>query len=89
MNLLFKAALEIQNFMKKQDWTFCIIGGLANIRWGEIRMTQDIDISLLTEFGDEKKYIEILLNAFKSRISNGEKFALKNRVLLIKTSNKV
>ncbi len=37
MNSLFKAGLEIQHTLKSQKWPFCFIGGLAVIRWGEVR----------------------------------------------------
>ena len=53
MNLLFEAALELQTYFQKQNWKFCIIGGLALVRWGEVRMTQDVDVSLLTNFESE------------------------------------
>ena len=36
MNELFDAAREIQEFLVRHDWQFCIIGGLAAIR-GESR----------------------------------------------------
>lgn len=88
MNLLFEAALEFENYMKTRG-EFCFIGGLAVIRWGEIRMTQDIDISLLTDFGNEEKYIDVLLNRYKPRINDIEKFALTNRVMLLFATNKV
>ena len=65
MNPLFDAGLEIQNFMRAQKWPFCFIGGLAVIRWGEMRMTQDIDLCLLSGFGNELIYIQSLLKKFK------------------------
>ena len=89
MNGLFEAGLEIQHFLQKKNWKFCFIGGLAVIRWGESRMTQDIDLSLFTGFGNERKYIEDILELFKSRISEPIDFALKNRVMLVFASNDV
>lgn len=89
MNPLFLAGLEIQNFLEERKWPFCFIGGLAVIRWGELRMTQDVDLCLLTGFGNEKKYINGLLEAFKSRIPDALDFALDNRVLLLSASNGV
>lgn len=87
MNGLFEAALEIQRFMHERDWRFCIIGGLALARWGEPRATQDVDITLLTGFGDEESYIRPLLANFASRCSEPETFAIQNRVLLLRSSN--
>jgi len=89
MNILFRAGLELQDFFISKKREFCFIGGLAVIRWGEPRMTQDIDISLLSGFGNEKIYIEEILSNFKSRISNPADFAIENRVLLVSALNKI
>lgn len=89
MNILFQAAQEIQDVLQKRKWPFCFIGGLSVIRWGQIRITQDVDLSLLCGFGHEEKYVTPLLREFHSRISNPEAFALKNRVLLLVASNGV
>lgn len=89
MNSLFQAGLELQNFLQQKKWPFCFIGGLAVIRWGEVRMTQDIDLCLLSGFGNEEIYINGLLSDFKSRISDPFDFALENRVLLLSASNDV
>jgi hypothetical protein len=87
VNKLFEAANEVCGFMEAQKWKYCIIGGLAVIRWGEIRATLDVDLNLLTGFGDEEKYAKTLLANFRGRVENALDFALKNRVLLIKASN--
>lgn len=89
INSLFQAAIEFQNTFEKQNWSFCYIGALAVIRWGEIRMTQDIDLCLLCGFGYEEQFIEPLLSKFKSRIHDAHQFALKRRVLLLYASNGV
>jgi len=89
MNSLFEAAIEIQNFLKSKKWRFCFIGGLAVLRWGESRITQDVDLSLLTGFGHEEHYIKELLATFKSRISKPLDFAIRNRILLIETSKSI
>lgn len=89
MNSLFQAALELQIFLETRKWSFCFIGGLAVIRWGEIRMTQDIDLSFFSGFGNEGMYINELLETFNARIPDALNFALKNRVLLLSASNSV
>ena len=48
---LFQVALELQAFLLSRTWRFCFIGGLALQRWGEPRVTQDVDCTLLTGFG--------------------------------------
>jgi hypothetical protein len=89
LNSLFQAGLELQRFISENNWSFCFIGGLAVIRWGEVRMTQDIDLCLLTEFGNEEAYIHGLLSKFDSRIPDPADFAQNNRVLLLSASNSV
>jgi len=88
-SLLFQAAREIQEFLSDNDWQFTFIGGLALLRWGRHRMTEDVDGTLLTMFVDEEKYVDAILSRFKSRISGAREFALQNRVLLLTASNGV
>ncbi len=87
MNALLEAALEIQDFFKSRNWDFYIIGGLAVVRWGDPRATQDVDVTLLTRFQRESEYIEVLFDRFKARMPDGAAFALKNRVALLAASN--
>ena len=49
-------------------------------------MTQDVDLTLLTGFGNEEKFIRVLLEKFAPRVKDVERFALKNRVLLLVSS---
>ena len=87
--LLFQAAREIQEFLTENGWPFAFIGGLALIRWGRRRMTEDVDGTLLTMFVDEEKYVDAVLSRFESRIPGARDFALQYRVLLLKASNGV
>lgn len=87
MNGLFEAALEIQQFFQIRQRPFCVIGGMAVLRWGEARMTQDVDVSVLTGFGGEEPFIQALLTQFVSRIRDPLPFALRHRVLLLAASN--
>jgi len=57
------AAAELQSVCQSQGWQFCFIGGLALQRWGELRETVDADITILTGFGGEEPFVNILLNA--------------------------
>jgi len=89
MNALFQAAKEVSEFMSERGWKFCIIGGVAVMRWGEPRTTQDVDITLLTGFGGEEQYVDTLLAGFASRGENPRDHALLHRVLLLSASNGV
>lgn len=85
MKSLFRAGLELQEFFQRKSWRFCFIGGLALQRWGEPRLTVDVDVSLLTGFGSESEFIDALLAAYAARIPDPAAFALENRVLLLKS----
>lgn len=89
MNPLFAAALELQRFFEARHWRFCFIGGLAVQRWGEPRLTLDVDCTLLTGFGEEARYVDELLAAFAGRVEHPREFALAYRVLLLYGRNRV
>ena len=67
MNPIFAAAIELQTFCEKRNWRYCIIGGLAVQRWGEPRLTRDVDLTVLSDFGSEEPEIVERLGKFLSR----------------------
>lgn len=85
VNALFQAAKDMADFMDARGWRYCVIGGLAIQRWGEPRATLDADMTLLTDFGDEEKYVAALLEAFEARLPDAFDFALTRRVVLLRT----
>ena len=87
MTDLVAVAKQLQDFCEAKKWSFCIIGGLALQMWGENRVTMDVDVTLLTGFGEEEKYVDSLLEKFPSRITGAKEFALLRRVLLLESSN--
>ena len=89
MNPIFAAALAIQDFCRRRGWRFCFIGGIAVQRWGEPRLTEDADLTLLTGFGSEEPFVAAMLGAFKGRRPDAHEFALRYRVLLIESSSGV
>lgn len=89
MNPLFAAALQLQRFFETRAWRFCFIGGLAVQRWGEPRLTLDVDCTLLTGFGHEAQYVDELLAAFIGRVEHPRDFALAHRVLLLHGASRV
>ena len=85
VNTLFQAGARVQRLFEQHDWAFCFIGGVANFRWGTPRLTNDLDLTLLTGFGNEAAYAGALLAEFDSRIAGAMEFAMQNRVLLLRT----
>lgn len=84
---LFDTAEELQSFFFGRKWKFCFIGGLALQRWGEPRVTQDVDCTLYTGFDNEESFVSELTERYASRIDNAEEFALANRVLLLQSKS--
>jgi hypothetical protein len=87
MNPLYAAAREIEAFCRERQWRSTIIGGLAVQRWGEPRQTRDVDLAILTGFGDEGAFVDQLLAHFTARRPDARVFALRHRVLLVGAAN--
>ena len=84
MSELSQLAVELGDFCAKRSWRFCVIGGFAVQHWGEPRMTMDVDLSLLTGFGEEEIFVDELLRHYAGRLPDAKNFALQNRVLLLR-----
>jgi len=84
MSELSQLAVELGDFCAKRSWRFCVIGGFAVQYWGEPRMTMDVDLSLLTGFGEEEIFVDELLRHYAGRLPDAKNFALQNRVLLLR-----
>lgn len=89
LGAVLDAAKEIQGFLEKAGGRFCFIGGVAVQRWGEPRFTRDADMTLLTEFTHDEKWLDLLLTNFSPRRPDARDFALARRVLLVSASNGV
>jgi hypothetical protein len=79
----------LQVFCDGQGWRSCFIGGLAVQRWGEPRVTLDVDITVMAGFGVEGAFIDALLAAYPARIKDARQFAHRYRVLLLRTPDGV
>jgi hypothetical protein len=79
----------LQGFCAEQKYRCCFIGGIAVQRWGEPRLTVDVDLTLLTGFGNEEGFINALAAKFPTRRPDAVEFALQKRVLLLCASNGV
>jgi len=87
MTRLVRLAAELQSFLDEKSWKNCLIGGLVLQRWGEPRLTKDVDMTVLTGFGGEEPVVDLLLSKFAGRRDDARQFALHNRVLLIQSAD--
>ena len=85
MRDLMRAAAGVQTILDRQRWRYCFIGGVAVQKWGQARVTQDIDLTIFTGIGDELPVIDRLLKEFVPRIRDAREFALVNRIVLLRT----
>ncbi len=87
MRSLLQAGARVQARLLERGWPFCFIGGIANFRWGTPRLTNDLDLTVLTGFGGEGPIITGLLEEFAPRIEGAAEFAGHHRVLLLQTAD--
>jgi len=50
---IWTSAVELQRYLDSCGYEFLFIGGIAYQRWGEPRVTQDLDLTLVIKFGAE------------------------------------
>lgn len=86
MIVQFEAAWATHLACGEAGCPYAIIGGVALQYWGEPRFTQDLDLTVLVEPGDERRLAEFLVEKFAPRISDAVEFSLQTRVLLLRVS---
>ena len=86
---LVEAAREVEAILAAAGIGAVIIGGLAVFRWGEPRLTRDVDFTVLCPFGEEGPKVHAILSRLAGRIADAGEFAITNRVLLARASNGV
>jgi hypothetical protein len=70
VNEVIRAAAALQAVCLAEGWRFCFIGGLAVQRWGEPRETVDVDLTLLTGFDGEARFVSLLIERSEPRIDH-------------------
>jgi hypothetical protein len=89
VNPILETALEVQRFCRSRHWRFAFIGAIAVQRWGEPRLTQDVDLTVISGFGPEAEFVDALLAVYRCRIPKGRDFALQRRVVLLESHSGV
>lgn len=84
MNSLLTTASAVQACLDTAELPNALIGGLAVQVWGQPRVTQDVDLTVLTGVVRDVEAIDTLLERFTSRIENPHGFAAQARVVLLK-----
>ena len=89
MTDLYATALEVHQLCEGQGWSFCIIGGVAVQRWGEVRLTKDVDLTVFTGFIGEEGFINVFLSKYNFRPPGTRAMAISSRVLLLENDREI
>ena len=81
MNRQFETAWQLHTFLTARGIPYAIIGGIAVQRWGQPRLTRDVDLTILLPRGAEEATLREIVAAFPARIQDAVAFALEHRVL--------
>jgi hypothetical protein len=84
---LLEVAQQLQSMADANQWRLAFIGGIALQRWGEPRLTVDVDAALFAGIEPDLKILQVLLEVFDARIENPIRFALNNRVVLLRSND--
>jgi hypothetical protein len=66
---LIQAAAEVFTIFRDLTLRPCLIGAMAVQRWGEPRLTQDVDVTVLAPIGSERPLVDRLLARFEARVA--------------------
>lgn len=81
MNRQFETAWQLHTFLSARGIPYAIIGGIAVQRWGQPRLTRDVDLTVLLPPGSEETMLRAIVAAFPARIEDAVAFAVAHRVL--------
>jgi len=87
VNTQLEAIWELHLLFTDLGIPYAIIGGMAVQRWGEPRLTQDADVTILAPLEDPAGTIQRIMDRFPARIADAMAFARRNRVILVQASN--
>ncbi len=89
MNEQERALWELHAYLAAQGLPHIVIGGLAVQRWGEPRLTRDVDVTVILPPDDPLPALRRLAARFTPRLPDAVEFARRNRMLLLSASNGV
>jgi hypothetical protein len=84
---VLEAAWEIHQFLTRLGIQYAVIGGFAVQRWGEPRLTVDLDVTVSAPPNDPEPLIQAILAQFPSRVEAPIPFARRSRMVLVRAGN--
>jgi len=89
MTILERALTNLAQFLEDQKIPYMVIGGLANIIWGEPRATIDIDVTIWIIKEDIENTISVFEEKYKTRIPDPAAFVRDTNVLPLESTEGV
>lgn len=89
MTALERAVGSLARFLEERHVPYMVIGGIANLVWGEPRSTLDVDVTLLVEEAAWPPLIKDLRTAFHILPAHPMAFLRQTHVLPIETADGV
>ena len=87
MGQLEDALHSVVSVLEGQGLPYMLMGGMANLVWGEARTTQDIDITVQVDPAQLSDTVTRLTQIFRALPENPLAFVKRTRVLPIVTAN--
>ncbi len=87
MGQLEDALRSVVTVLEEQGIPYMLIGGMANLVWGEARTTQDIDVTVQVDPTALSETIARLAQIFRVLPENPLAFVKRTRVLPVATAN--
>jgi len=83
------ALREVKEFLDRHHLRYIVIGGVANLIWGQPRATQDADFKVMLDQHTIADIVALLGSRFRFRVAGPLGFAQQTYVLPIYASNEV
>jgi hypothetical protein len=83
VNGLSRAVLDLGGFLESNRVPYMVIGGFANLFWGNPRLTQDIDVTVRVADAAWPDFVSKLTARYRSTVTGPLEFVRRTRVLPI------
>ncbi|MFY1632974.1 nucleotidyl transferase AbiEii/AbiGii toxin family protein [Solwaraspora sp. WMMB335] len=80
MGRQLSAAAAVQRLCGERGWRSCLVGGLAVLRWGRPRPTEDVDLLVEAGHGVAGEMAQALFGCFEPRSADAHRFAVDHRI---------
>jgi hypothetical protein len=81
VNGIESALVRLAAFLEAAGVPYMVIGGIANLRWGRPRLTQDLDVTVIVPEPDLAAFLDRLSGTYAVLPADALEFARRTRVI--------